>query len=352
MKCLYRIVLSGATGYSGNVLASLIHQHPYLHLTGVHTRQTQDEVHATMPILKQRQTPVFTLEMIQQQAQHIDVVLLATPAETSMEIVKALAHTTINIIDLSGAFRLPENEFLAWYNIKHTAPKLIDSACYGLAPWAKKQANHKLIANPGCYATCALMSLIPLLHEGIIQPDDIIIDAKSGVSGAGKKNHPELMFCEIANNFIPYKIGKHQHTPEINRALKVFTGKVVDVQLTTSLLPLVRGISMTIYAKAIENMTDDDLKEIIHASFKKAYQDYPFVRIQLIDDNDSTIVSLNHVLQTPYTHIGYTIKNGRITLFSCIDNLLKGAASQAIENINAMYHLPLHTGLLAHKEAP
>lgn len=195
------------------------------------------------------------------------------------------------------------------------------------------------------------MSLIPLIKAKLIKSDQIIIDAKSGVSGSGKQANPELMFCEISNNFFPYKMGKHQHTPEIKKWLYELAGEAADIRLTTSILPIVRGISMTIYAQANASFSSDEaIADAINDALQTAYQDYPLLTYQEVGkttpNEDEFILSLKSVVQTPNTHIGYFVKEGLITLFSSIDNLLKGAASQAIENINAIYQLPVQTGLL------
>ncbi len=268
-----------------------------------------------------------------------------------MEIAAALSDTDIIIIDLSGAFRLPEDQFINWYGIPHTAPQLINKACYGLSPWVTTQANYRLIANPGCYATCTLMPLLPLLRAKLLKPGPIIIDAKSGVSGSGKQINPDLMFCEIMNNFFPYKIGKHQHIPEIKKTLYDIAGKEVDIRLTTSILPIVRGISLTIYADAAVSFTSDEaISAAIASALQTAYQGYCLIHYKEVGKasaaEDQFILSLKNVVHTPNCHIGYFVKEGQITVFASIDNLLKGAASQAIENVNAIYQLPLQTGLL------
>lgn len=351
MSKKYNVVISGIQGYVGQELLGLVNLHPYLQLAAVHSQREKDELYQLMPQLLKQAIPVYSTQEIKQNLSQIDILLLATPVRASMEIVAALASSTVIIIDLSAAFRLPEEQFLEWYGIPHEAPQYINEACYGLTPWEKQQSNYQLIANPGCYASCALMSLMPLLTANIIKDDGIIIDAKSGVSGSGKQLNPDLMFCEIANNFYPYKIGKHQHTPEIKKALDKISNKSTSLRLTTSLLPIIRGISMSIYTELNSGFSSDSaISTAINNAFVNAYHDYPLLHFSEIGNdnsiNDRFILSLKNVIQTPNTHLGYYVKHGQITLYSCIDNLLKGAASQAIENINAIYQLPLQTGLL------
>ncbi len=349
----YNVVIYGVQGYVGQTLMMLIMNHPSLILVGVHSRQSKTDLYYHLPVLEEHAIPVYGLH---EHAHHanVDIALLATPPQVSMDIVAALSQQPMHIIDLSGAFRLPEEEFIKWYQMPYTLSSSPQSK-YGLSPWANS-TEHSLIANPGCYATCALMTLIPLLKENIIAANPIIIDAKSGVSGAGKHANPDLMFCEISGNFFPYKVGKHQHTPEINQALLAFTGQTTQVLLTTQMLPIPQGISMSIYADPMSpGMKDADLVQAIQKAYDKAYQHYPFVKYVDISKNDVAknqfILSLKHVVGTPSTHIGFAVHQGKVTLFSCIDNLLKGAATQAIENINTLYQLPIHTGLTAMKGA-
>ncbi|MBA3535839.1 MAG: N-acetyl-gamma-glutamyl-phosphate reductase [Tatlockia sp.] len=343
MSKKYNVVIAGAQGYIGRELVNLVGKHPFLQLIAVHCRAEK-----TVSDYKN-----YSLAEIISNASQIDILFLATPADVSMEIVASLKSTKILLIDLSGAFRLPADQFHEWYGFSHLAPEFINEACYGLSPWVNTQANHRLIANPGCYAACSLMSLIPLLKANLIKTDSIIIDAKSGVSGAGKQSNPDLMFCELANNFYPYKIGKHQHLPEIQNALHEFSGKQSKIRLTTCLLPIIRGIAMTIYTEAQASFaTDEAISAAIEDAYQAAYHDYPLVIYKEIGKSDDQyILSLKNVVHTSNSHIGYFVKEGQITIFSSIDNLLKGAASQAIENINAFYQLPLQTGLLAAKEA-
>jgi N-acetyl-gamma-glutamyl-phosphate reductase len=326
MKERYNIAVIGKDGYVGKELISLIQQHPYLQLFDS-----------------------CTIADCIQNSHALNLVFLATPAAVSIEATSALINTKIKIIDLSGAFRILKDDFTHWYGIQHDAELLIEKAFYGLSPWTTFHPQNQLIANPGCYATAALMALVPLFKANITDNQSVIIDAKSGVSGSGRKANSELMFCELANNFYPYKIGKHQHTPEIEKALYDLSAQKSVITLTTSILPIVRGIAMTIYLKAHSSFTsDEEIKNAIFNTFHNAYKEYPLVRYKEVgndQDADKKILALHSVTHTPYCHIGFFVKNGQIILFSSIDNLLKGAASQAIENLNALYRLPLQTGL-------
>jgi N-acetyl-gamma-glutamyl-phosphate reductase len=339
------IVIAGIEGYTGQILAKLVAAHPDLRLVGALIKEDA----ATQQI--NNKLPLLTLAQLPYLPQALDVLLLATPTHASMELMHSLQHCPWQVIDLSGAFRLPAATFEHWYNTTHHLPQLLDHVHYGLSPWAKPQPKQQLIANPGCYATCALMALIPVLKHHLIQPHTIIIDAKSGVSGAGKKANAELMFNEMAENFFPYKIGQHQHTPEIEQGLLHFSQQPCQITLTTHMLPICRGISMTIYADATADYpSDNTLLKAIHDAYQQAYATYPLVVFASLQNGQSAqekyLLALKSVVGTPAVHIAFYVNAGKVILFACLDNLLKGAASQAIENINALYDLPLATGLV------
>lgn len=313
------VAVCGVRGYVGRELLALIENHPYLCLSE----------NITGPDVK--------------------VLILATPPEVSMDLIRQYHHDELKIIDMSGAMRLPADEFQQWYGIPHQCDEILASTQYGLSPWNLKH-DHAVVANPGCYATAALMTLIPLIQANVINTCNIIIDAKSGVSGAGKKLQENLMFCEMSENFFPYKIGKHQHIPEIKMGLKQVTNQSCQLTFVSHMLPLSRGISMSIYADANEKFTADPvISAAIAAAYHAAYQNYPLVKWGAINtdhpEQDRQLLSLKTVVNTPETHIGFYVENHKVYLFASIDNLLKGAASQAIENINALCNLPVQTGL-------
>ncbi|BCD92602.1 N-acetyl-gamma-glutamyl-phosphate reductase [Francisella halioticida] len=338
-----KICIAGVNGYTGQLLKKLIDNHPNFELVGSLGISSQEDKAYT-----------YTLDNINSENFAVDFLLLATPADVSINILEKLQTKNIKVkaIDLSGALRLDVDLLKSWYNLSHSIKEFEHGAKYGLSPYVKFNEQDNVIANPGCYATCALLSLLPLLKHNLIKPSNIIIDAKSGVSGAGKKPRQDLMFSEMLNNFFPYKIGKHQHTPEILKALAEFDIKEDDFYFNTSMLPIHSGISMSIYADLnLDNQASEkDIRDLVSNAYNKEYANYPLFKfIDIAAKTDSTQVSsflsIKSVAGTPNTHLGFTLKNNKIIIFSFIDNLLKGAVTQAIENLNNYYGLPITTGL-------
>lgn len=350
------VAIIGANGYAGLALARLLLQHPHAELAGVYGRSPEWQLAHDLPESTASKIPYLPIDSLEKTAHQFDTIFLATPPSTSMSLAANLLAQNINVIDLSGAFRISEQEFSQWYTEPHTATHLITQAQYGLCPWWINKENKKevkLIANPGCFATCSLMALLPLFQANLLATDSIIIDAKSGVSGAGRKVNLDLLFCEVNNDFYPYKIGKHQHTPEIKKYIETYSQVKIQPLLTTHILPIKRGLFTSIYANistSLQGLQDDDVLKMITTAYDKAYQHYPLVKYQAINklssDKNKIFTSLKYVVGSTRTHISYYVDNHKLILFSSIDNLLKGAASQAIENFNAINNLPLETGLL------
>ncbi|WP_367608230.1 N-acetyl-gamma-glutamyl-phosphate reductase [Legionella sp. W05-934-2] len=338
--------VAGINGYVGQVLLKLIASHPNLAVSAI---LAKEPLSLNNPACQG--VPVYSLNQFKEVADSMDVLLLATPADVSIEVVDQLKDSNLSIIDLSGAFRLSTDQLQQWYGLSHQLSHLNKGAPYGLSPYLKPQLGQtKLIANPGCYATGALLTLLPLLQNNIIDPQSIIIDAKSGVSGAGRKAKSDLMFCEIADNFMPYKVGKHQHLPEMKKCLSDLTGNDCQMTFVTQLIPIKSGIAMTIYCQANQKWIKDTLiAQVINEVFQQAYQDYPLLQFGQLNQGDDTfdksLLSLNSVVNSPNIQIGFYIEKGTLCFFTCLDNLWKGAASQAIENINTLYQLPVNTGL-------
>lgn len=268
-----------------------------------------------------------------------DVVFLATPAEISLKLADEIVKAGKVAIDISGAFRLKQHDYKSWYGFEHHNLELLKTAHYGLRPFSEKNTG-KLLANPGCYATAITMALIPLIKENVITTSNIVIDAKSGTSGAGKKASESMLFTEVDGECLPYKVGRHQHYPEIVEVINHFANTQIDFHLTTSLLPTRRGIIAGVYAELENGKTIED---VTHA-FARAFANYPLVQYGKLKDKPY-LLSLKKVLGTAKTHISYEVVGKKVYVFSLIDNLMKGAASQAVENLNNLYGFQPFAGL-------
>lgn len=327
----------GARGYSGLEIARILLKHPAVKLETCFATQNfslsqylSNPLAQTIPCLPDSEI-----------MNHLsDVVFLATPAEVSLELAPKILEKGKKVIDVSGAFRLKKNDYKKWYGFQHNQKNLLDCAVYGLQPWQNLHKNTALVANPGCYATAISLALIPLLKNELIKTDNISIDAKSGTSGAGRKASENMLFTEVDGECLPYKVGMHQHTPEILETIEMFSGVQVDPHFTTSLLPTRRGIIAGIYAQVSPTIG----LEQIEKAFQNAYANYPLIQFTNLNKN-SELLKLKKVVGTANCHISYQLIDQKLYLFSCIDNLLKGAASQAVENLNAIYQLPITTGL-------
>jgi N-acetyl-gamma-glutamyl-phosphate reductase len=320
----------GARGYSGIELCKLLLKHPFAKLQSAFAT---GDFKLTDQILDSKAASVQCFSDSELMENLTDVVFLATPAEVSMKLAPQIIEHGKTVIDLSGAFRLKSHEYKKWYGFMHTAPEYAQNAEYGLLPFCGPvKPTTRLISNPGCYASAVSLALIPLLQNDLIQTEGLVIDAKSGTTGAGKKAAENLLFSEVSEECLPYRVGQHQHTPEIQEAVQLATGKHIDPHFTTSLLSAKRGIVVGIYAQA----KTADIQDIENA-FTKAFEGYPLVRHSR---DVSRYARLANVVNTPYTHISYELVGKKLYVFSCIDNLLKGAASQAVENLNRLLDLP------------
>lgn len=333
----------GARGYAGLETARLLLQHPSAELT--HAFATSAFELGSFLNTKAA-AKVICLPDSELMSNLTDVVFLATPAEVSLELAPKILAAGKKVIDLSGAFRLKKNDYPKWYGFEHHEPTLLQNAQYGLAPFVgPAKPSENLVANPGCFATAIALAIIPLVKNGLIETRNIVIDAKSGSSGAGKKAAENLLFTEVEGECLPYKVGRHQHYPEIVEAVETFGGKKIEAHFTTSLLPIRRGIIAGVYATLENGKTAKDVAD----AFEKAYGNYELVRFGAIKENQ-TLLSLKKVVGTGHTHISYEVDGSKLYVFSCIDNLMKGAASQAVENLNRLSDLPLETGI-GHLEA-
>ncbi len=328
----------GARGYTGLETVRLLLTHPQANLT--HCFATS-EFKLTDYLSSAKASAVTCLPDTEIFNHLTDVVFLATPAEVSLKLAPKIIAAGKKVIDLSGAFRLKKNDYTKWYGFSHAEKASLENAVYGLSPWSgPAKTTDTLIANPGCFATAVSMALIPVLKNQLVFTESIVIDAKSGSTGAGKKATENLLFTEVDGECLPYKVGRHQHHPEINETLELFAGQKIDAHFVTSLLPVRRGIIAGLYCQLQPNKTIKD----VEAAFAKAYADYPLVSFGSVKES-SQLVSLKKVVGTARTHISFEVVGSKLYLFSCIDNLLKGAASQAIENFNRISDLSVTTGI-------
>lgn len=354
------VAVVGSSGYAGLELIRLLMKHPNVELRACFSTQSSFSLSDYIPMAMAKGIPIIPLSEIGDWAKQLKTIFLATPTENSMELAPVLLEAGAHVIDLSGAFRLKEGSledrlknFEQWYQMKHTCPELLDRAEYGLSPWIGElpgldpaTAPARLIANPGCYATSVLMAVLPPLQRNLINPDTLVIDAKSGTSGAGKKASERLLFTEVDGECLPYRVGRHQHMPEIAQYSHQFAGVPLDPSFTTHLLNVRRGIIAGMYARLNEGVTAED----IDAAYANTYSDYELVDWSHLDSEDTRSniynLSLKRIVGSAFTKIHYQVVGNRLYLFSLIDNLIKGAAGQAIENFNRIHHLKFETSLV------
>ncbi|WP_057745446.1 N-acetyl-gamma-glutamyl-phosphate reductase [Liquorilactobacillus capillatus] len=335
-----KVGLLGATGYSGAVLYSLLKQHPnvtHLNLYG-HNTGTSKKVFLETAI------PAYLNEHLELQEfdpvaimNSNDVLFCATPAGVTSKIARPFIEENFPVIDLSGDFRFKDPAvYSKWYHKPAAPAEQLQKACYGLTDFQTPTTHY--IANPGCYATASLLGLAPLVIEKMIIPDTIIIDAKSGVSGAGKKPNTSNNYSFINENAWLYKMNQHQHIPEIVQQLQAWNKNISAIEFTTTLIPITRGIMATIYVKAAPNITLTKIKQ----AFNKYYQHDKFIRL-LPEETPS----IKEVTGSNYCNIGlsYNEVTNTIVIVSVIDNLMKGAAGQALQNFNQLFNFPEEAGL-------
>jgi N-acetyl-gamma-glutamyl-phosphate reductase len=337
-----RAGIIGVSGYSGMELARLLASHPRFSLAlAVSDKWAGDAVGDRLPFAGSSSTVRIRPQAEAAQAMAgLDVVFLCTPAEASPELAAQALEAGVRAVDLSGAFRLAADEYPRWYGFTHPRPDLLDLACYSMpeAGVSRDIRAAKLVSNPGCYATASTLATLALLRGGVIAREGIIIDAKSGITGAGRKATEELSFTELDGDFRAYKVLKHQHTPEIERTLALAGAGTVRVTFTPYYLPVRRGILATVYGRLVPGKTGADAA----ASVKAFVADRPFLRATKPEGvRLHAIVGTNRVLMAADADPD----RGVAIAFAAIDNLVKGAAGQALQNANLMFGLPETAGL-------
>lgn len=347
------VAVVGARGYSGLELCRLLMRHPGTELRTAFATERSFSLSHYLPEEKARRVRTVAVTEFEASLAGIHTVFLATPAEASLELAEKALKCGVNVIDLSGAFRLGEGtpeeiraRYLEWYGFEPHNIDLLKRAEYGLVPWVHERASEsaRLVANPGCYATAIAMAILPLLKTRLIHPESLVIDAKSGTTGAGRKASENLLFSEVEGECLPYKVARHQHWPEIVASARVFAASEISPFFTTHLLNTRRGIIASIYARLTRNGIGD---EMVETAYQEFYRRYPLVRFGALGRGQSdTLLSLKRVVGSARTHISFRVDGEKLYLFSTIDNLLKGAAGQAVENFNRLLGLPIDTGLL------
>ncbi len=334
----------GATSFTGNELIRILAHHPHVKISSLTTR-SEEKIYARdmVPSLGKANDLVIEKYNFQKVAKSSDVVFITLPHTLAMEVAGDFYDKDKIVIDLSADFRLKRADvYQDWYQEKHHRKDLLKHAVYGLPEVNREQIRKAdLIANPGCYPTGSLLALYPLIKEDLIKRDSIVIDAKSGVSGAGKKLSMATQFCEVDENFGAYKVGKHQHTPEIEQLLSEVAGSKIEVTFVPHLLPVNRGILSTIYVKRKPGVKKDKVVK----AFEHFAASEPFVRFLGV----GKFPTLRNVQFTNFFDIGIALdeRSDQVILISAIDNLVKGASGQAVQNMNVRLGFPEEAGLIS-----
>ncbi|MBI4971546.1 MAG: N-acetyl-gamma-glutamyl-phosphate reductase [Candidatus Omnitrophica bacterium] len=333
----------GATGYTGLELIKILTRHPRVKISSLTTRSEEpvslDKLIPSLPKNHGLKLETFSLVKV---ASNSDVIFLALPHTQAMDVAYDCYKAGKIVIDLSADFRIKEAKlYEVWYGHKHSKKELLGDAVYGLPEAYRGQIKKsQLIANPGCYATSILLGLKPALESRLVDTDSIVVDSKSGVSGAGKKLSETTAFCNVDENFSAYKVNQHQHTPEVEASLAKFAGKKVSFTFVPHLLPIDRGILSTIYLKKKKGISAKKIRQ----AFTQAYESEPFVRVR----PEGTFPSVKDVAHTNFCDIGIWAheRSDRVIVISAIDNLLKGASGQAVQNMNIRCGFPEAMGLV------
>jgi N-acetyl-gamma-glutamyl-phosphate reductase len=337
------IAIVGASGYTSSELIRLLVGHP----GGLRLRAVTSEsfpgvaVHRIMPNLRGYCDLTFEAYDLASLKGRVDAVVLAVPHKVAQEFAPHLLDAGLRVVDFSADYRLHNpDDYETWYRTPHRNPELLARAVYGLAErYRETIRGADFIANPGCYPTSAILGAMPLLEHGLVEPDSVIIDAKSGISGAGKKPDEKTHFPNRESNLTAYSIGTHRHTPEIEQELSEIAGKPIRVSFTPHLIPMTRGILTTLYFSLRKPMTTDDALE----AYRVRYKDEPFVHI--LDKGE--YAQTKAVLGSNNVHVSLEVdaRVGRVIVTTALDNLVKGASGAVVQNLNLMAGLDETAGL-------
>ncbi len=331
----------GGTGYTGVELLRLLSTHPEVELVMISSRSEKGvPVSDVFPSLRGRVDLVFS-DPTEADLNACDVVFTATPNGVAMTHARGLMENGVRLIDLSADFRIRDlSEWAHWYQLEHACPELVEEAVYGLPEMNRERIRDaRLVANPGCYPTAVTLGFLPLLEQGLVDPQNLIADAKSGVSGAGRGAAVATLHGEVADSFKAYGAAGHRHLPEIRQCLAHAAGETVGLTFVPHLLPIIRGIHATLYARLTD--TTVDLSEL----YAERYADEPFVDVMPAGSHPET----RSVRGSNYTRLAcHQPQDGGVAVILVVeDNLVKGAAGQAVQNMNLMYGFDETTGLQA-----
>jgi N-acetyl-gamma-glutamyl-phosphate reductase len=337
---IHSVALVGASGYTGLELTRLLARHPRVRLAALYSDRWADESAADRLPLAGDAARLRYLPLAEAERADAELAFLATPAEVSAELAPKLLAKGARVVDLSGAFRLADPAaYPAWYGFAHPAPQLLAEARYGLPELAREAlAGARLVTNPGCYATSIALALAPLVKSGLVARTGIAVTGLSGVSGAGRKASEDYSFVEVSDDVRAYRVGRHQHVPEIEQTVARYAGGCGPIAFTPVLVPIRRGILATAALPLAGKAAAADLS----AALEQAYAGEPFVKVLPADR-----VMVKDVVHTNRAHVGVAVdaRAGLALVTSAIDNLVKGAAGQAVQAMNAALGIPETTGL-------
>lgn len=339
---MIKVGIIGATGYAGGELVRLLMGHKEAEIVWYGSRSYIDKKYSEVyQNMFQIVDAVCMDDNMEELANQVDVIFTATPQGLCASLVKEEILSKVRIIDLSADFRIKDVKvYEEWYKIEHKSPQFIDEAVYGLCEINREDVKGaRLVANPGCYTTCSILTIYPLVKEGLIDPDTIIVDAKSGTSGAGRGAKVDNLFCEVNENMKAYGVATHRHTPEIEEQLGYAAGKEIHISFTPHLVPMNRGILATAYATLKSGVTEEQIRD----AYRKYYDKEKFVRLL-----DKDVCPQTKWVETSnYVDVNFKVdsRTNRVIMMGAIDNLVKGAAGQAVQNMNLMFGLPETMGL-------
>lgn len=340
---MIKVGIIGATGYAGNELVRILVNHPEVEIKWLGSKSYDGEKYSdiyrnTFEIID----GICTAKTLEEISEDVDVIFTATPQGYLAGLLTDKVLENAKIIDLSADFRLKDVDiYEEWYKIDHKRPDLIDEAVYGLCEINRDKITPetRIIANPGCYTTTSILTLYPMVKEGVIDPNTIIIDAKSGTTGAGRKAVTANLFCEVNESMKAYGVGTHRHTPEIEEQLGYAYGLDIKLIFTPHLVPMNRGIIATCYANLSKDISEEEIRDI----YNKYYKDEKFVRVL----DKGVVPETRFTKGSNYVDVNFFIekRTNRLIMIGTLDNIVKGAAGQAVQNMNILFGLKEDTGL-------